>query len=215
MQPDLRKLLRLFVTFVAIYALFLPFWLTVKERYDHSMTLAAYHLLGAKYDFDVKPPFQDAKNGKLRLKVIPEHDFMGRNGKLQRLVMNMPMERNIAQITTNVPMSVALFLALVLTYARSPKRKAVLFAEGIAFLLLLHIISVGSSVMELYFQSVRHAAAVLQPYLDRFHIPSDKNLGYINYFFITYMSRFEPFLLAIVIWLGLQREKNAGKKTAE
>jgi hypothetical protein len=143
----------------------------------------------------------------MRIYTVPRYKIKVPNGKDRQMVMNLDMYKNTSIITTNTPMSIALFLALVLTYAQSWRRKFVLFVEGMLFLLLLHFVSNLATAMEHYFEFIRRYAVYIQPYLDRFWIPSNETLTMLRFFFNTFMSRFEPFLLAIFIWFALQRKK--------
>jgi len=205
MKSNLKKLVWLFVTFIVLYAATLFVWLKVHKHYDHTLTRLSYQLLSHVYDFSILRIKPD-KKGVIRIYTVPHYKIKVPNGKDRQMVMGLDMYKNTGIITTNTPMSIALFLALILTFARDWKRKAVLFVEGMLFLLLLHFVSNMATAMEHYFDFIRRYSIYMQPYLDRFWIPSNETLTMLRFFFNTFMSRFEPFLLAIFIWFELQRK---------
>jgi hypothetical protein len=206
MKNNLKKIIQLFATFIILYAITLPLWLKVHKHYDHKLTHLSYNVLSYAYDFAILYTTPD-KKGTMRIYTVPRYKIKVPNGKDRQMVMNLDMYINTGIITTNTPMSIALFLALILTYARNWKKKVVLFIEGMLFLLLLHFVSNLVAATEHYFEFIRRYNVYMQPYLDRFWIPSNETLTMLRFFFNTFMSRFEPFLLAIFIWFELQRKR--------
>lgn len=202
-----KTVLKFFAIFIIAYALFLPSWLVVKNPYNRAITEIAFALSSWKYDLHVSKSSMVGR--EMTFSVSNSIPILGAQGKRQDFIIDLSFD--IESVTFNIPMTLSLLSALILTFGLSLKENLRLTLIGMGSLLALHIITLVVISISL-FAGATESAQVVHFYLSRFTLPINllENLGMI---LNSYAARFEPFLIAILVWWQLQiQHKNREKE---
>lgn len=203
-QNPIRQILKLFGLFLLFYALSLPLWLGMKDLYQELTAPMMFNLAGWVYDLQVSPP--QMHEGILLFSVKNKYVLIDQHFKDIGFIFDVQLQ--VDAITFNVPMTLALMLALVFGYnKREEIKRADLVTNGLLALLLLHLVTFFIVSVSLIFSTVELAENVSYYFKDSF-MPREfvVNLGSL---LSTYAARFEPFLIALYVWYQLKSAPKA------
>ncbi|RUM66633.1 MAG: hypothetical protein DSZ03_00855 [Sulfurimonas sp.] len=203
MKPLIRNnILAVFLYFLVSFALILPLWLQVNTLYNHTLTNIVFHLAALKYELTItQTHIQDKEIVFSFENSTPIKDF---NDRMR--VINAHVTLHTGSVTFNVPMTLALLLALTFSFRAPRKKKMALIAKSMLLLFLLHVVTLYVITLSTLIQSAE-SSALMHFYLNRFYLPREfifNTASILN----SYAARFEPFLLAIFVWWTLQSIKN-------
>ncbi len=204
-----NKIVKILFFFLLSFALILPVWLQINSYYSHFITNITFHAAALKYEFNITKTAVQGKQITFTIKnKTPIKDFR----EIER-VIDADITLDTSSITFNVPMTLALLLALTLSFNGSIKAKSYLLLKSMGLLLLLHVITILIISVSTLIQSA-YSSPLMQFYLNRFYLPQEFifNLASI---LNSYASRFEPFLLAIFTWWMLQAMKDDVPKSSK
>jgi hypothetical protein len=192
-----KTILKFFAIFIVAYALFLPSWLFIKNPYNRAITESAFAISSWKYDLHVS--HSEMSGRELLFSVSNTTPILGENGKSRDFIIDLSFD--IESVTFNVPMTLSLIMALIFTFGHSLKENIRLLLIGLGALLTLHIVTLIVISTSL-FAGAMSSSPVVHFYLSRFYMPEAilENLGMI---LNSYAARFEPFLIAILVWWQL------------
>ncbi len=196
-----NSILAVFLYFLASFALILPLWLQVNNAYNHAVTNLVFHSAALKYELDITRT--QIKDDAIVFSIqnsTPIKDF--RN---QVRHINAHITLNTASVTFNVPMTLALLLALTFSFRAPRRHKVALVAKSMLLLFLLHLVTLYIIALSTLIQAAE-SSALMHFYLNRFYLPREfifNAASLLN----SYAARFEPFLLAIFVWWSLQSIK--------
>ena len=195
------SVLKLFGLFLALFLPILGSWIYIKDYYNRFITNLAFEL-GAHY-YDLRIVDSTTKDGSLVFHIknsLPMRDIAGKSHDFE-LEAAIDMEA----VTFNVPMTLALLLAIILTAGIPFRKKREIVFKGVLFLFLLHI---GS--MLLFSLCTIAEIAQTNPYIHFYlsrHYLAGEALCALKDFLINYAARFEPFLIALYAWFEIHRQK--------
>jgi len=195
---NLRKIAKLFGLFLLFYAITLPLWLGVKTTYQYIVTVPMFKAAGWVYDIRLVEAHTEVEN--IIMTATNRYPSIGFNGKDRSVVFDISLD--IDAITFNLPMTLALLLSIVLTYASSRKQKQNQILNGMALLIGLHFLTMFVVSLSLIV-STALGNEDLKFYLLHAYLPQDLliNLGSL---LSSYAARFEPFLIALFVWWRMQ-----------
>ncbi|MEA3523776.1 MAG: hypothetical protein U9R50_12490 [Campylobacterota bacterium] len=202
-----KIILKFFGIFILAYAIFLPTWLIVKNPYNRAITEVSFALSSWKYDLHVSQSTMKGREMTFTVSnTIPILDARGNNKGFF-----IDLSFDIESVTFNIPMTLSLLSALILSFGISAKENIRLTLVGMGALLALHIVTLIVISISL-FAGAAQSSQVVHFYLSRFSLPMDvlDNLGMI---LNSYAARFEPFLIAIIVWWQLQIQNEKQKKS--
>ena len=201
MNDNLRKLLKLFGLFLLFYAITLPLWLGVKSTYQQIVTVPMFKAAGWVYDIKLVEAHTQGDNIIMTAK--NRYPSIGFNGKDRSVVFDVALD--IDAITFNLPMTLALLLSIVLTYAGSRKQRRDQIFNGMTLLVGLHFITMFVIALSLIV-STTLSNDDLMFYMQHAYLPQELliNLGSL---LSNYAARFEPFLIALFVWWRMQRNE--------
>ncbi|MEA1918974.1 MAG: hypothetical protein U9N52_03980 [Campylobacterota bacterium] len=201
-----KTALKFFALFIIAYALFLSIWLLIKDPYNRAVTELSFALSTWKYDLHVK---ESSMHGReMTFSVSNTTPMMGLKGIMKPFIIDISFD--IESVTFNIPMTLSLLTALIITFGGSFREKMRLVAIGMGALFALHVITLIVISISL-FAGTKGSSPMVHFYLNRFWMPLDllETLGMI---LNAYAARFEPFLIAILVWWQLQTYEIAEKK---
>ncbi|MBN2896018.1 MAG: hypothetical protein JXK05_09045 [Campylobacterales bacterium] len=203
-MPELKSTLRLFGVFILAYALILPSWLLVKEGYNRLITESAFRAAAWKYDLHVTHAAM--KNREMTFTLSNTIAMMGPKGMMTPFEIDLSLD--VESVTFNVPMTLALLCALIVTFATLRKTALRASLIGLGALLALHLLTLSVIAASL-FAGTTTSNPMLHFYFSRFFLPIEllENLGML---LNSYAARFEPFLIAVLVWWQLH---NSAPKT--
>ncbi len=196
-MPELKSALRLFGVFILAYAVILPSWLLVKDGYNRFATESAFRVAAWKYDLHVTHSTMNGREMTFTLSnTIP---MMGPKGMMAPFEIDLSLD--IESVTFNVPMTLSLLCALLLTFTTLQKAALRASIIGLGALLGLHLLTLSVIAASL-FAGTTTSNPVLHFYFSRFFLPIEllENLGML---LNSYAARFEPFLIAVLVWWQL------------
>jgi hypothetical protein len=201
-----KTVLKFFAIFIIAYAIFLPSWLVVKNPYNRAITEVAFAISSWKYDLHVSESKMVGR--EMTFSVSNSIPILGARGKSQNFIIDLSFD--IESVTFNIPMTLSLLSALILSFGLSLKENLRLTLIGMGALLALHVITLIVISISL-FAGATESAAIVHFYLSRFSLPINllENLGMI---LNSYAARFEPFLIAILVWWQLQIQQQSREK---
>ena len=184
--------------FLLFYAISLPLWLGVKTTYQQIVTVPMFKAAGWVYDIRLVEAHTEAEN--IIMTATNRYPSIGFDGKDRSVVFDTALD--IDAITFNLPMTLALLLAIVLTYASSTKQKKDQIFNGMALLIGLHFLTMYVVSLSLIV-STALGNKDLMSYLQHAYLPQELliNLGSL---LSSYAARFEPFLIALFVWWRMQ-----------
>jgi uncharacterized membrane protein YfbV (UPF0208 family) len=190
--------LKFFAIFILSYALFLSTWLVIKNPYNRAITEISFALSTWKYDLHVKESSMQGR--EMTFSVSNTIPMMGPRGAMAPFIIDLTFD--IESVTFNIPMTLSLLAAIIFTLGGSIKEKLRLSAIGMGALFALHVITLIVISISLFAGSTSNSA-VVHFYLSRFSMPLEflENFGMI---LNSYAVRFEPFLIAILVWWQLE-----------
>jgi hypothetical protein len=193
-----KIILKFFAVFIIAYAIFLPSWLVIKDPYNRAITEIAFAISSWKYDLHVSDSKMKAR--EMTFSVSNTTPILDRRGKSLNFTIDLSFD--IESVTFNIPMTLSLITALILTFGASLKENLRLILIGLSALLALHVITLIVISTSL-FAGATLSSQIVHFYLSRFSMPIEllENLGMI---LNSYAARFEPFLIAILVWWQLQ-----------
>lgn len=191
----MKKIYNLLALFIITYALALPTWLATKTTYNTTLTNFAFSLACYKYDFKIDATHATPKEIHYTISnKIPIKDYAGNTKQIQADITMIT-----EWITRNVPMTLALLIAITLAYKRT---KPHYIAIGITALIALHLATLIVISLSVLIASSMEST-LIHFYLSRFSTPS-QTLYYIGTFLGNYAYLFEPFLIAFATWAKLR-----------
>ncbi len=196
-MPNRSSVLKLFGFFVLAYAIFLPSWLLIKDSYNRTVTELSFRGAAWKYDLHVT---HSSMNGRdITFSISNSTPILGPKGMMKPFIIDLSLD--VESVTFNVPMTLSLITALILTFGGTGREKLRLALLGMGALLTLHLITLSVIAASL-FAGTTETSPLMQFYLSRFALPVTflENLGML---LNSYAARFEPFLIAILIWWQL------------
>ncbi len=193
-----KTILKFFAIFIVAYAVFLPSWLVVKNPYNRAITEVAFEISSWKYDLHVSD--SKMKGREMTFSVENSTPILSRYGKNSNFIIDLSFD--VESVTFNVPMTLSLIFALIFTFGVSLRDNLRLISVGLIALLTLHVITLVVISTSLFAGSME-SSRVVQFYLSRYTLPIKllENLGMI---LNSYAARFEPFLIAIIVWWQLK-----------
>ncbi len=209
---NLRKIAKLFGLFLLFYAITLPLWLGVKTTYQQIVTVPMFKAAGWVYDIRLVEAHTEVEN--IIMTATNRYPSIGFDGKDRSVVFDTSLD--IDAITFNLPMTLALLLSIVLTYASSVQQKKDQIFNGMALLIGLHFLTMFVVSLSLIV-STALGNKDLMFYLQHAYLPQELliNLGSL---LSGYAARFEPFLIALFVWWRMQSnddEKEEKQKSPE
>ncbi|GEM_PF-2518902 len=208
-KPPARKLLKLFGLFLLFYAVTLPLWLGLKAPYQNVVNTVSFKAAAWLYDMKLlKTAIRP--DGTTVMTVTNRYASVGLDGKDKRVVFDASLD--IGAITFNVPMTLALVLAIVTVMGASRKEKIDALVNAAALLVLLHFLTMFVISLSIIVGTAGQSKD-LAFYLAHKWMPRELlvNLGSL---LSSYAARFEPFLIAVFVWwqLNLKKEPEAERK---
>jgi len=196
-----KIVLKFFAIFIIAYAIFLPSWLVIKNPYNRAITEVAFAISTWKYDLHVSESKMSGR--EMTFSISNTIPILGAQGKSQNFIIDLSFD--IESVTFNMPMTFSLITALIISFGSSWRENIRLSLIGLSALLALHVITLVVISTSL-FAGATQSAMIVHFYLSRFTLPIDllENLGMI---LNSYAARFEPFLIAILVWWQLQNQK--------
>ncbi len=201
-MPNRSSVLKLFGLFVLAYAIFLPSWLVLKNPYNRFVTELSFRAAAWKYDLHVT---QSTMHGReITFSISNSTPILGPRGMMAPFVMDLSLD--VESVTFNVPMTLSLLTALIFTFGGARREKIRLALIGMGALVALHLVTLSVIAVSL-FAGTTETSPLLQFYLSRFTLPVTllENLGML---LNSYAARFEPFLIAILLWWRFEAEQN-------
>jgi len=101
-------------------------------------------------------------------------------------------------VTFNVPMTLALLLAIVLSAKLSKEQRWDILSTGVLLLFLLHLISMATFAL-CVIEQTQQINPYVHFYLTQHWMPGDYICS-IKDFLVNYAARFEPFLIGLYAW---------------
>ncbi|MEA2111128.1 MAG: hypothetical protein U9P71_03660 [Campylobacterota bacterium] len=193
-----NKIVKIALYFLLSFALILPVWLQVNNHYNHFITNMMFHVTALKYEFNITKT--SVKESEITFTIknnTPIKDFRDVERSIDADVL-----LDTSSVTFNVPMTLALLLALALSFSATLKEKSTLLLKSMSLLILLHVITILIISVSTLIQSA-YSSQLMQFYLNRFYLPQEFIFNFAS-ILNSYASRFEPFLLAIFMWWMLQ-----------
>ncbi len=203
MNTKTLNLLKLFGFFLLFYAIALPIWLGVKAPYQNVINTTSF--LTSSWIYDIKMlQIHRQDDGTTIVTATNRYSTIGLDGKSDRVIFDILLD--IDAITFNVPMTLALLLAIVSTLKSRRSEKIDAIVTGMALLAALHFVTMFVVCISLYIGTMEHSKD-LAIYLQDKHLPKELliNLGSL---LSSYAARFEPFLIAIFIWWKLSLKED-------
>lgn len=196
-MPELKSALRLFGVFILAYALLLPSWLLIKDGYNRLITETAFRAAAWKYDLHVT--HSTMKGREMTFTLSNTIAMMGPKGMMAPFEIDLSLD--VESVTFNVPMTLSLLCALIVTFAAVYNTALRASLIGLGALLGLHLITLGVIAASL-FAGTTTSNPMLHFYFSRFYLPIEllENLGML---LNSYAARFEPFLIAVLVWWQL------------
>jgi len=203
-----RIVLKFFAIFIVAYAIFLPSWLVVKNPYNRAITEISFAISTWKYDLHVSESKMQGR--EMTFSISNTIPIIGARGKSQNFIIDLSFD--IESVTFNMPMTFSLITALILSFGSSWRENIHLSLIGMSALFALHVITLVVISTSL-FAGATGSSSIVHFYLSRFSLPIDllDNLGMI---LNSYAARFEPFLIAILVWWQLQIQSDAKEKNS-
>ena len=212
MRLPTRKLLQLFGLFLLFYALALPLWLGLKAPYQQVVNTVAFKTAGWLYDIRLMQS-KTLPDGTTVMTATNRYASVGFDGKDNRVVFDANLD--IDAITFNVPMTLALVLAIVTVMGAGRKEKWDALINASALLVILHFLTMFVISLSIIISTADQSEG-LAFYLQHKWMPRELlvNLGSL---LSSYAARFEPFLIAVFVWwqLGRDRMEKGEEKSAE
>ncbi len=131
---------------------------------------------------------------------VPLRDIQG-NARDFTMDMALDMEA----VTFNIPMTISILLAIILSAKILPKERWEIFYTGFLLLFMLHMFS----MLLLSFCTIKEIANI-NPYIHYYlhkHYLANEFVCAMKDFLINYAARFEPFLIAFFAWYEVQRKE--------
>ena len=211
-----RKLLKLFGFFLLFYAIALPLWLGLKAPYQNIVDTVSFKAAGWLYDIRLVNT-QVQPDGTTVMTATNRYASIGLDGKDKKVVFDAMLD--IDAITFNVPMTLALILAIVTVMGTTRKEKFDAVFNGMALLVALHFLTMFIISLSIII-STTDQSEDLAFYLQHKWMPKELliNLGSL---LSSYAARFEPFLISVFVWWQLSMretgngEQERGKREAE
>lgn len=196
--PSTRKLLKLFGFFLLFYAIVLPLWLGLKAPYQQVVNTVAFKTAGWFYDIKLLHT-QLQPDGTTVMTAANRYTSIGYGGKDNNVIFDALLD--IDAITFNVPMTLALVLAILTVMPTSRKEKFDAMLNAMVLLVLLHFITMVVISLSIII-STTDQSQNLALYLQHKWMPKELlvNLGSL---LSAYAARFEPFLIALFVWWQL------------
>jgi hypothetical protein len=203
-----KIILKFFAIFIVAYAVFLPSWLLIKNPYNRAITEVSFAISTWKYDLHVSESKMQGR--EMTFSVSNTIPILGARGKSQDFIIDLSFD--IESVTFNMPMTFSLITALILSFGSSWRENIRLSLIGLSALLALHLLTL-TVISTSLFAGATKSAIIVHYYLSRFNLPIDllENLGMI---LNSYAARFEPFLIAILVWWQLQNQKLENEKNS-
>lgn len=203
-----RKLLKLFGFFLLFYALSLPLWLGLKAPYQKVVNTVAFKTAAWLYDIRLLKT-QLQPDGTTVMTATNRYASVNLEGKDNRVVFDAILD--IDAITFNVPMTLALVLAIVTVLGASKKERFDAIINAMALLVALHFLTMIVVSLSVIIGTTEQSPA-LAFYLQHKWMPRELlvNLGSL---LSAYAARFEPFLIALFVWWQLNLKKEVEEET--
>lgn len=196
--PSARKLLKLFGFFLLFYAIVLPLWLGLKAPYQQVVNTVAFKTAGWCYDIKLLHS-QLQPDGTTVMTAANRYASVGYGGKDTSVVFDALLD--IDAITFNVPMTLALVLAILAVMQTTRKEKFDALFNASALLIGLHFLTMFIISLSIIINTADQSEN-LALYLQHKWMPKTLlvNLGSL---LSAYAARFEPFLIALFVWWQL------------
>lgn len=191
-------LLKLFGFFLLFYALTLALWLNFKPPYQSIVNTLAFKGAGWLYDIKLNQT-KMLPDGTTVMEATNRFASIGLDGKDNSVIFDVILD--IGAVTFNVPMTLALLLAIVTVLGTGNKTRFEVIFNGMTLLVGLHLLTMFVISLSLILGAAEQSPR-LSFYLQHSWMPRDflVNLGTL---LSTYASRFEPFLIALFVWWQL------------
>ena len=209
MNTSLRakhNLLKLFGFFLLYYALALPLWLGLKTPYQNVINTVSFK--AAAWIYDIRLLHSNLQSdGTTVMTATNDYLSLTLDGRDNRVVFDTQLD--IDAITFNVPMTLALILAIVTVMKAGKKDRFDAVFNGMILLVILHLLTMFVISLSVIIATTEQSKA-LAFYLQHRWMPKAFliNLGTL---LSTYAARFEPFLIAIFVWWWSNSHKTATK----
>ncbi len=205
-----RKPLKLFGLFLLFYAMMLPLWLGLKAPYQQVVNTVAFKTAGWCYDIKLlKTHLQP--DGTTVMTAANRYALVGFDGKDHSIVFDAMLD--IDAITFNVPMTLALVLAIAFTLGAERKQRFDALVNAAILLVVLHFLTMFVISLSVIINTADRSPD-LAMYLQHHWMPKTLllNLGSL---LSTYAARFEPFLISVFVWWQLQLQRPEKTPTEE
>ncbi len=203
-----RELLKLFGFFLLFYALFLPLWLGLKAPYQNVVNTLSFKAAGRLYDIKLIGT-KVLPDGTTVMTATNRYASVGLDGRDKKVVFDAILD--IDAITFNVPMTLALILAIATVMGTTRKEKIDAVVNGMVLLVALHFLTMFVISLSIIIGTTDQSKD-LAFYLQHKWMPKELliNLGSL---LSSYAARFEPFLISVFVWWQLSmRETGNGKQ---
>ena len=202
-----RSLLKLFGFFLLFYALALPLWLGLKTPYQNIVNTVSFK--AAAWVYDIKLLHSQIQSDGKTVMTATNRYISVLDGKDNGVVFDALLD--IDAITFNVPMTLALILAIVTVMNASRKERLDAVFNGMILLIVLHFLTMFVISLSIIIGTTEQSKA-LAFYLQHKWMPKELliNLGSL---LSSYAARFEPFLIAIFVWWQLNTQKTSQEET--
>ncbi|MDZ7761353.1 MAG: exosortase H-associated membrane protein [Desulfovermiculus sp.] len=183
-MPQKRKLALAVLVFIVAYALFLAAWIQIKPFYGRSITQASGSLASWVMKADLEEVTQHKDKTQLTI-AKPVQDRL-RAGDLV-----LDLQLSVAAYSFNVPLTLALMVGLYPLFQW--KKRSLL--EAVLILVATHMLFVSSYLLLRQYVAFGQAGLISPSPVLKF------SLEFLWTFTDNLIVRFEPFLLAIYLWL--------------
>ncbi len=207
-----RKLLKLFGFFLLFYAIVLPLWLSLKAPYQQVVNTIAFKTAGWCYDIKLLHS-RLQPDGTTVMTAANRYTAVGYGGKDNNVIFDALLD--IDAITFNVPMTLALVLAILAVMKTTRKEKFDALFNASALLIGLHFLTMFIITLSIII-STADQSENLALYLQHKWMPKALLVN-VGTLLSAYAARFEPFLIALFVWwqLGFKENNNEEKKQAK
>ncbi len=196
---------KLFGFFLLFYLICLAMWLSLKAPYQSVINTVAFKTSAWIYDIKMLNIEQLSDQTTL-ITATNSYASIDLDGKDSRVVFDITLD--IDAITFNVPMTLALLLAIITTLKTTKKQKVDALINGMALLAALHFVTMFIVCISLII-GVAEQSDALSTYLQHRWMPRELLIN-LGSFLSSYAARFEPFLIAVLIWWSIKSKEEQG-----
>jgi hypothetical protein len=194
------SIVKLFFLFVALLLPILFGWIHFKNYYNFFVTGTTFSLVTDYYGLAIKE--RSLKGSEISFTVaneIPIRDLKGDSHDFE-----MDLSLDMEAVTFNVPMTLSILLAILLSAGLDWRKRGEILFMGLALLFLLHFVSMLFVSLCTLKTVAEESGPYVRFYLTRHWIAPDF-LCLFKDFLLSYAARFEPFLIALYGWWEVRR----------